>query len=126
MTTDLSVHRKNMIDNLIKFLFDDCYVYIMTIGFNGYNSVANKNDFYTFKMYLSHEFQVRITNIYKEIGEKDPSEKVNLMYYDVVLSTVRRIQSENHPFSIGVNKIDNSYEIVFLSKKIETVNEAVI
>ena len=128
MTTDLNVLRQNMIENMIKFLTDDCYVYIMTTGLDEYKKVMDKNDFYTFQMNLCSVFHTRIKDIYKDMGVEEPSKQVNTMYSDIVFNTIYRIRSENHPFAVGVNvKNDGSgYEIVFLKKKIEPVVEAVI
>lgn len=130
MTTDLNVLRQSMIANMIKFLIDDCYVYIMTTGLDGYNKVKDDNDFYTFQMNLCSEIHRRIKQIYKDIGVEEPAKQVKLVneiYADVVSNTIKRIQGENHPFSIGMNvKQGMGYEIVFLKKKIEPVFEAVI
>jgi len=127
MTTDLNVLRQNMIENIIKFLTDDCYVYIMTTGLDKYQKVMDTNDFYTFQMNLSSAFHTTIKEIYKAMGVEEPSNQVNKMYTDVVLNTIKRIQSENHPFSVGLNvKQGIGFEIVFLKKKIEPVIEAVI
>jgi hypothetical protein len=115
MTTDLNVLRQNMIENMIKFLADDCYIYIMTTGLDKYKTNVDKNDFYTFQMNLSSAFHTTIKDIYKAMGSEDPSNQVNKMYADVVSKTIERIQEENHPFSIGMNVNQGMvYEIVFL------------
>ena len=120
MTTDLTVLRRNMIENMIKFLNDDCYVYIMTTGLNEYKKSMLNNDFYTFQMNLSSAFHTTIRDIYKELGVEEPSNQVNKMYADVVSNTIKRIQDEEHPFSVGLNvKQGIGYEIVFLKKKTE-------
>ena len=127
MTTDLNVLRQNMIENMIKFLNDDCYVYIMTTGLNEYKKVIDVNDFYTFQMNLSSAFHTKIREIYKAMGSEEPSNQANKMYADVVSNTIKRIQEENHPFSIGFNvKPGIGYEIVILRKKIEPVIESSI
>lgn len=127
MTTDLNVLRRNMIENMIKFLNDDCYVYVMTTGLDGYKKVMDVNDFYTFQMNLSSAFHTTIREIYKDMGVEEPSKQVNTMYSDIVLNTIKRIQEENHPFSVGLNvKPGIGYEIVFLKNKIEPVIEAAI
>ena len=129
MTTDLNVLRRNMIENMFKFLNDDCYVYVMTTGLNEYNKAtwAEGFDFYTFQMNLSSAFHTTIKEIYKAMGVEEPSNQVNKMYADVVSNTIKRIQEENHPFSVGLNvKPSIGYEIVFLKKKIEPVIEAAI
>jgi hypothetical protein len=61
------------------------------------------------------------------MGFEEPSNQVYKMYADVVSNTIKRIQEENHPFSVGLNvKPGIGYEIVFLKKKIEPAVEAVI
>jgi len=125
---DLKTVRENMIENMIKFLADDCYVYIMTIGLDKYKKVMDNNDFFTFQMNLSSAFHTTIKEIYKAMGVEEPSKRVNTMYSDIIFNTIYRIRSEHHQFDIGVNvKNDgNGYEIVFLKKKIEPVIEAAI
>jgi hypothetical protein len=115
---DLNTVRENMIENMIKFLADDCYVYIMTIGLDKYKKVMDTNDFYTFQMNLCSAFRTRIKDIYKDMGVEDPSNQTNKMYSDVVSNAIKRIQEEDHPFSVGLNvKQDTEFEIVFLKKK---------
>lgn len=127
MTTDLNVLRQNMIENMIKFLTDDCYVYIMTTGLDEYKKVMDKNDFYTFQMNLCSMFHTRIKDIYKDMGVEEPSKQTTNTYAKIVSDTINRIQSENHPFSVGLNvKQGIGFEIVFLKNKIEPVVEAVI
>lgn len=116
--TDLIPIRQNMIDNMIAFLNDDCYVYIMTTGLDGYNKASETCDFYTFNFGLSAPFHEKITNIYKGMDYENPTNIVNEMYFKCVSNAIRRIQEENHVFSIGINKkSENLYEIVFLKKK---------
>lgn len=118
MSIDLTPTRQNMLDNMIKFLNDDCYVYIMTTGLDGYNKVSETCDFYTFNFGLSAPFHEKITNIYKAMDYENPTNVVNELYFKCVFNAIRRIQEENHQFSIGINiKSVNLYDIVFLKKK---------
>jgi predicted nucleotidyltransferase len=94
----------------------------MTTGLDAYKKSMMNNDFHTFQMNLSSAFHTTIRDIYKEMGFEEPSNQVNKMYADVVSNTIKRIQDENHPFSVGLNvKQGIGYEIVFLKKKIEPV-----
>ena len=118
MSIDLTPTRQNMLENIIKFLNDDCYVYIMTTGLDGYNKSLETCDFYTFNFGLSAPFHEKITNLYKAIDFENPTNIVNEMYFKCVSNALTRIQEENHPFSIGINiKSVNLYDIVFLKKK---------
>ena len=118
MSIDLTPTHQNMLENMIKFLNDDCYVYIMTTGLDGYNKSLETCDFYTFNFGLSAPFNEKITNIYKAMDYENPTNIVNEMYFKCVSNALTRIQEENHPFSIGINiKSVNLYDIVFLKKK---------
>jgi hypothetical protein len=120
MSIDLTPTRQNMLENMIKFLNDDCYVYIMTTGLDEYNKVADKCDFYTFIFGLTEPFRERIVKLYEALNTEDPTNAANEMYTKSVKSAIERIQQENHSFSIGINmKNSTRFEIVFLKKKIE-------
>jgi len=116
--TDITSIRQNMIDHMTNFLNDDCYVYIMTTGLDGYNKASETCDFYTFNFGLSAPFHEKITNMYKAMDYENPTNIVNEMYFNCVSNALSKIQQENHPFSIGMNvKNTNNYDIVFLKKK---------
>lgn len=118
MSIDLTPTRQNMLENMFKFLNDDCYVYIMTTGLDGYNKSLETCDFYTFNFGLSAPFHEKITNLYKAIDFENPTNGVNELYFKCISNAIRRIQEENHQFSIGINKKSvNLYDIVFLKKK---------
>ena len=118
MSIDLTSTHQNMLENMIKFLNDDCYVYIMTTGLDGYNKSLETCDFYTFNFGLSAPFHEKIANLYKAMDFENPTNIVNEMYFKCVSNALTRIQEENHPFSIGINvKNTNNYDIVFLKKK---------
>jgi hypothetical protein len=115
MSIDLTPTRQNMLDNMIKFLNDDCYVYIMTTGLDGYKKVSETCDFYTFNFGLSEPFRERIVKLYESLNTEDPNNAANEMYAKSVKSAIERIQQETHSFSIGINmKNSTRFEIVFL------------
>lgn len=127
MMTDLNVLRQNMIEHMIKFLADDCYIYIVATGLDKYKEMIDNNDFYTFQMRLCSEFHTRIECLYADMGFKEPSNQANKMYAKIVSDTVIRIQSENLPFSVGLKvKPGIGFEIVILKKKIEHLVVSVV
>ena len=120
---NLSTVRKNMIENMIKYLADDCYIYIMTAATKSYDKIStSNNDFFKMEIILSSEFSSRLINSYKELNEENPELKVNNVYSEIVTNTIKRIQSENHPFYVGVNvNSGRTYDIVVFKKKNEAV-----
>ncbi len=121
----------NMIENIVAFLTDDCYVYIMNTGSTAFNKLTDMDDFCTFEMVLCSEMSKRMNKIYTELGVNTPVKLVNQVYAEIVFNTIKRIKSENHPFLIGLNVTQQAtnqplYTITFLKKKIEPVAEFAI
>ena len=119
IATNIRDCRESMVENILRFIKDDCYVYIMETLYNKFLAhKAKGNTFYTESMHLTHEFVERISNIYTGLNKKDPRNRLSNEYYNIVKSTVSRINNENHGFFISVNKKDTAflYELVFVAR----------
>lgn len=119
LATNIKDCRESMVENILRFLNDDCYVYIMETLYNKFLAhKAKGNTFYTESMHLTHEFVERISNIYIGLNNKNPRYQLSSEYYNIVKSTVSRINNENHGFFISVNKKDTAfqYEMVFVAR----------
>ncbi len=115
IATNIKDCRESMVENILRFLRDDCYVYIMKTLYNKFLAhKAKGNTFYIDSMYLTHVFVEMISNIYTGLNKKDPRNQLNDEYYNIVKSTVSRINNENHGIFILVNKKDTEFQYEFL------------
>ena len=119
LATNIKDCRESMVENILRFLKDDCYVYIMETLYNKFLAhKAKGNTFYTESMHLTHEFVERISNIYIGLNTKDPRNQLDNEYYNIVKLTVSRINNENHGLFISVNKKNTifQYDLVFVAR----------
>jgi hypothetical protein len=95
----------------------------MTAATKSYDKInTSNNDFFKMEIILSSEFSSRLINSYKELNEENPELKVNNVYSEIVTNTIKRIQSKNHPFYVGVNvNSGRTYDILVFKKKSEAV-----
>ena len=105
-----------MIEELITFLQDDCYVYIMTTGFDAFSRIPKESSFYILNFGLSSYFKITMVAIYKELGVLNPSEKVDSVYEEIVLHTVSELQKQDRPFLLSINKKGNTFDVLFAKK----------
>ncbi len=116
--TNLETCRLNMLENMNKFLIDDCYVYLMDFSYKNYMNKKAQGDssFYIQNVTLTGEFAKRIGDIHTALGRFDASKRVADDYEQILKSCVNRINSENHGFTMAFNKKGGSYEILFVAK----------
>jgi len=118
--TNLETCRLNMLENMNKYLLDDCYVYLMDFSYNNYMYMKKKalgdSLFYIQDVTLAGEFAKRIGDIHTALGRFDASKCVADDYEKILKSCVNRINSENHDFTMAFNKKGGSYEILFVAK----------
>lgn len=115
LATNIKDCRESMVENILRFLKDDCYVYIMETLYNKFLAhKAKGNTFFTEVMHLSYEFVERILNIYTGLNKKDPRNQLADEYYNIVKSTVSRINSENSGIFISINRTDDRFEYEML------------
>ena len=121
MSVDLTPFYKNMLNSMTNFLNDDCYVYIMTIGVEGYYKHIRdmKNNFYTFEMTLCSQFRTRLMKIYEKLeNTKSPNELIDNMYKKIIIDTINRINNEDNTYRLSFNEKASGYTIVIMNNYI--------
>jgi hypothetical protein len=113
--TDINVLRNSMLESMIKYLTDDCYVYIMTTGYDLYeDSLSEEKNFFVFEFGLQQAFMDKFKQLYDNLAIEQLSEET---YSGIVKSTVSIINGENHNFLLSLNeKAPNKYEVAFVKK----------
>lgn len=117
MSESLETLRNNMIRNIFNFLLDDCYVYLMTVGYNNFLKNKERGDsFHKMSMCVSNEFVTRIKQIYIDMKKDDPTKLVGEEYQKIMTNTICTINNEGRDFSVSYNNTGYlTYDVVFVS-----------
>jgi oligoribonuclease NrnB/cAMP/cGMP phosphodiesterase (DHH superfamily) len=105
---DPELLRGAMLNNLLQYLRDDCYNFIMENGVMKLDEL-NGGNYIKSTFYLQHDFRKKLTKLVPAGTDG------RTVYTGCVNSTLERIKSSHPPFTIGINELpDYGYEFVLL------------
>jgi hypothetical protein len=107
--------RTKMLENLLAYLKDDCYLFLMTYMYSKFLEAKSKgNMFIIVNLHLESAFVDRLSDLYTNLQLEN---KVNYEYNVIVQSCIEKINSEKTDIIVSFNntKTARTYEILFLA-----------